>query len=112
MSGGSWDYLYRKDIINPKEVIRMGDRLMDVAAENQQIYDRDRDSWRKVHAEEIAAVMACGFLLKKLGGIAQKAQRDLDGLRKILHAVEWWDSGDWGMDSVIEAWEKWWGDEE
>ena len=90
MSGGSYNYL---GACPPELAGREGD-IRDM-----------RDRLRGLGANPAAqlAYQRTELVLSML--ITAKAVAD--GLQDVWHAIEWWDSGDWGEDGAMEALEKW-----
>ena len=88
MSGGSYDYLHQRPLCERVVYVRqMRDRLRGL----QHIptfalaYQR---------TEEVLSMLVA-------------AQAFADTLDEPWHAIEWWDSGDWGEDQAMEALAKW-----
>lgn len=85
MSGGSYGYLYAKDadalFADPSELQEMTDRLAGL-------------DWAADAAADAADLVA---IIR-----TQKARVDaaMRRLADVFHAVEWWDSNDWGEDQV------------
>jgi hypothetical protein len=96
MSGGSYDYLYRRDadeLLGPgdslEQLERMAARLTELGYD--AIGSRTRDVIRYVdHARE-------------------RVTEDAGVLRDIWHAVEWYDSADYGFDQLTKVIEEWAG---
>jgi hypothetical protein len=90
MSGGSYNYLYSKDsedIINQiPDMIRMRDRLIELDMKT-------------------GAVMLQKLILS-VEKYRIEADARMDEMYPLMRAVEWMDSGDSGLDSVQEAYEK------
>ena len=84
MSGGSYDYLSLHDLAGVfsrlYELQRMGDRLAGLGYARRAANDTRR-------------------LYEKI----KELEREIAYLRPVWHAVEWWDSDDWGEDKVKEA---------
>lgn len=83
MSGGSWDYLYRKDDdLNRPVYAEMADTKLsdfpDAAARLRRIFELTTEA-REIH-------------------------REMEG---VMRAVEWVDSCDWGPESIAKAVEEW-----
>lgn len=90
MSGGSYNYLCYKDsneIHNSRSDIEsMRDRLIQLG--------------------HLDAAKETESILLTLDAFYVKMQARIDRLNEVWHAVEWYDSGDYGATSVDEAIEK------
>lgn len=80
MSGGSFDYLCFQEHPNPEQLKRMAGELSGLGAGSA------------VEATLVAADLP-----------------ENDPLRDVWRAVEWWRSGDWGVEAVHKALEEWGG---
>lgn len=79
MSGGSYNYLCHQDRIDIYELERMADRLAELAPGSRA--DRDtRALWERLQGDETS-----------------------NALRDVWHAVEWFDSCDYGEDQARAA---------
>lgn len=86
MSGGSYDYLYTKDIgeaLDSQSLQRMADRLAGLGYANDA-------------ATETASLLE----------LKREAEGRMARLKYLWEAVEWWDSCDWGEDEFREALEE------
>lgn len=85
MSGGSFDYLFSADITGYRE----GDiaRMADTLAERGHHAAAERTRQVLHHLRMAKAIQ--------------------EELSTVWHAVEWWQSGDYGADSADEAVQKW-----
>lgn len=90
MSGGSYDYLYSKDaedlVYRVPDLIRMRDRLIELDM--------------KTGAEKVQK------LILTVEKYRIEADARMDEMYGLMRAVEWMDSGDSGLDSVQQAYEK------
>lgn len=88
MSGGSYNYLFRDDLADllgkETELREMADRLAGLG-----------------YAED--AARETEELLTMLRQWRIRAEVRVRRLSDVWHAVEWWDSSDWGEDKVREA---------
>lgn len=86
MSGGSWDYLYSKDIdelmngSSAESLQDMADRLNSAGFE-----DVAKDTQRLVEYIKSASI---------------RIETLFEGLSPVFKAVEWFDSGDWGKETL------------
>lgn len=87
MSGGSYDYLYAKP---------PGD-LHEYIPELERLADRLRDMEEYAAAEEVDAHAT------RIVEYHNQMKATHDRLSDVMKAVEWYDSGDWGRNSVHEA---------
>lgn len=79
MSGGSWDYLYGKDVANTG-VLEQIEQM--AASLDERGFSYAGDAW---------------------GAWATRADDGLEPLSIVAHAVEWVDSNDWNPDQLEEA---------
>lgn len=94
MSGGSFNYLCHKDMVQ-----MLGSGMSDLdsmAAELEAIGYVAREP-----AEATRALQA------RLRVVQEEIDAELDRLQPIFHAVEWWRSCDWGKDQVLVTIGKW-----
>lgn len=87
MSGGSYDYLCFKDT----------DDLFNFRHQLHNMRDRLTDMGYMDAAKETESILLI------LDQVEVRLQARLDRLSPIWHAVEWYDSNDWGKESVEEA---------
>lgn len=80
MSGGAYDYLCLKEtggvIDNIDEVARMAVRLKELGHDD------------------------LAFKTQKIIDAAEELEKQIDELRNVWKAVEWYDSGDWGIEAI------------
>jgi len=88
MSGGSYDYLCWKDadqLINSTDTIQeMADRLAGLGYAEHAAYETQQ-------------------ILLTIRQFRNRIEAMRDKLMPVWHAIEWWDSCDWGEDQVKEA---------
>lgn len=82
MSGGSFDYLYRKDCPGVEDLQRMAEALAEASGDGFE------------HALEDT---------RELAEILEQVRNHSDELRRVWRTVEWWKSNDYGLDQVHEA---------
>lgn len=91
MSGGSWDYMFgweaEKFIAKAGDLAGMARRLMQLGF------------------PDAAAAMEEFSLLVAHARMQVETRKDV--LRDVMHAVEWFDSGDSGKESLAEQIRKW-----
>ncbi len=90
MSGGSYEYLCYKD----------ASEIMGGAGQLEAMRDRLIELGHHDAAKETESII----LMREALGI--RIQARLDRLQPVWHAVEWYDSGDWGKDDVEREVEK------
>lgn len=91
MSGGSYDYLYRRDVSEwlagpPADAQRMADRLAELGYHD--------------------AAVAMNDLIVQSRIAKARMEPLLVRLAPVMKSVEWLDSGDWGQDSIDKAMEE------
>jgi hypothetical protein len=96
MSGGSYNYLFTKDVedifYQEEELQRMADRLAELG-----------------YASDAAAETM--EVLLEMRRFMNRLQTRLRALSDVWHAVEWWDSGDGGEDGLKRALSEYRGDD-
>lgn len=98
MSGGSYDYFYSRV---REQLHTIASTLEDMAFELETSVPSDTE-------EEQKKLNECAALLKTIAAPARmmSSMFDNDSLTELLRVVEWWRSGDYSYDRVIEAFEK------
>ena len=87
MSGGSHNYLALALRSDPDEAWQ---RLPYI----EEMRDRLHEAGFEPEAAEFAE------LVKVIKDASLLVRTSVERLRPVMHAVEWWDSGDWGRDRV------------
>ena len=92
MSGGSWNYLYSSDIENLMNERKLND-LQDMADRlaGDGYTDIAKDVQRLVEYVRSAMV---------------RIETLFEMLKPVLHAVEWYDSGDYGEEGMLKVFEE------
>lgn len=113
MSGGSYDYF---SVHAPEKLRGIQSDLASMAirclkrakGETERNFVKEDGSYNTNAKDmvDLAALAEAGDFLdaiaSKVGGIA----RIIEGLESVTHQIEWWASGDSGIDSVVHAWRK------
>jgi hypothetical protein len=112
MSGGSYQYLYCKEMgarldgLKEYEEDLKSDLEAAVAA-GPQWHDKTKAWTRTITPEEIAACLAAREEAMALVAAAKALNERVERFAGVLQAVEWKASSDWGSDAIWDACVAW-----
>lgn len=100
MSGGSYDYLYSR---MPDQLRQYASALVSMAenCEERAATGRPEEDWQSKTNVDLMALAECGAYLRALSFRMTATANLMEKWSDIMHAVEWWCSGDSGIAEVV-----------
>lgn len=104
MSGGSFDYFYMHAPEKLRSIASDLDRMAD-ACQARAHGDVERH-YKTGEIIDLAALAEAGDFLRMLSFRVAGIARVLAALENVTQSVEWWKSGDTGIEEIVEAWKR------
>lgn len=104
MSGGSYEYFYSRAPETLRayasDLERMADRCAERAAGPAEAH------WKTKTDIDLAALGECGVYLRAIAWRMKAMATLLANWEDVTRGVEWWESGDSGIEAVVESFSK------